>query len=224
MKEVMNMVLVMFGAPGVGKGSQASILSRSLNIPHISTGDILRENITKGTELGSKAKRYMDTGALVPDDIIIGLFKERIKQDDCSNGFILDGFPRTLSQAEYLDAMLKHESIPIDAVVNISLADEAIVARLCGRRVCPACNEVYHILHNKPAKDGICNTCGGELIQRVDDSEATIRNRLKVYHAQTQSLLAYYRSTRNVVDVTSQQEITETARQMFGLLHLEYKG
>ncbi len=218
------MVLVMFGAPGVGKGSQASILSRTLTIPHISTGDLLRENVAKGTELGNKAKGYMDSGALVPDDITIGLFQERIRRDDCKNGFILDGFPRTLSQAEYLDAMLKAESIPIDAVVNISLDDEAIVARLCGRRVCPACNEVYHILYNKPSKDGVCDKCGGDLIQRVDDSEATIRNRLKVYHAQTQSLLAYYRSTRNVVDVASQEEITDTTKQMFGLLNLEYKG
>lgn len=215
------MVLVMFGAPGVGKGSQASVLSKVLHIPHISTGDIFRENVAKETSLGLIAKAHMDTGSLVPDDITIQLIVDRIRHEDCTDGFILDGFPRTLSQAEHLDVVLGNNNISIDAIVNITLEDEEIIARLGERRICPSCSLVYHLVHKKPERHGVCNNCNNLLIQRDDDTESTIRRRLDVYHAQTKPLLSYYRATHQVHDIKSQKEIGETTALIFGVLGIE---
>lgn len=215
------MVLVMFGAPGVGKGSQANVLSRALHIPHISTGDIFRENVANGTELGLIAKEHMDQGTLVPDEITIRLIMDRIRQGDCKDGFILDGFPRTLSQAEHLDDELKKNSIAIDAVVNIILGDADIVARLTGRRICPSCSLVYHLVHKKPERVGRCNTCKKQLVQRDDDTESTIRRRLQIYHAQTKPLLLYYRKKHMVCDIKSQMDICDTTNLVFKALGIE---
>jgi len=215
------MVLVVFGAPGVGKGSQATVLSKTLHIPHISTGDIFRENVSNETDLGRIVKVYMDQGSLVPDEITINLIMDRIRKGDCINGFILDGFPRTLSQAEHLDDVLKKEAWSIDAIINICLADDKIIARLTGRRVCPSCNLVYHLLHRKPDRAGKCNHCKTMLVQRDDDTEATIRKRLQVYHTKTKALLAYYRKTHTLFDIESREDISDTTSQIFDALDIE---
>ncbi len=217
------MVLIIFGAPGVGKGSQANILSNTLQIPHISTGDIFRENVSNGTELGRIVKGYMDQGALVPDNITISLIMDRIRKDDCTKGFILDGFPRTMSQAEHLDTMLIQAAININAIVNIILDDDEIISRLTGRRICPSCNLVYHLKYKKPVHPGRCNKCKNRLVQREDDTESTIYKRLRIYHAQTESLLSYYRNVHMVFDVKSQAEITETTKHIFDALCIEEK-
>lgn len=209
------MILILFGAPGVGKGSQANILSHELRIPHISTGDIFRENVANNTELGKIAKEHMDKGSLVPDEITISLILDRIRKDDCVNGFIFDGFPRTLPQAEHLEQALEAEDLSIDAVVNITLEDEKIVHRLSGRRVCPSCNQVYHLMYMKPYNAGKCDKCGTKLIQRMDDTESTIRKRLQVYDAQTRSVLSYYRNIHAVLDVLSQEDIDQTTQRIF---------
>ncbi len=209
------MILIMFGAPGVGKGSQANILSDALRIPHISTGDIFRENVATSTELGKIAKEHMDKGLLVPDEITIGLILDRIRKDDCRRGFIFDGFPRTLPQAEYLEKALEGEKMSIDAVINITLDDEKIVDRLTGRRVCPSCNLVYHLTYKKPHSVGTCNNCRTNLVQRLDDTEAIIRKRLQVYEAHTRTVLSYYRKRHPVLDVLSEEAIDATTLQIF---------
>ncbi|MGL4363152.1 MAG: adenylate kinase [Cellulosilyticaceae bacterium] len=195
------MRLILLGAPGAGKGTQAEMLMKLYNIPTISTGNIFREHISKNTVLGQEAKRYMDEGKLVPDELVIELVKDRIVKDDCKNGMILDGFPRTIPQAEALDAMLVQLNMPIDYVVNVDVADEAIVDRMAGRIVCPSCGASYHKINNAETVQGICNECSTGLIQREDDKEETVKKRLEVYHAQTKPLIDHYAAQGKVVTV-----------------------
>ena len=203
------MILILLGAPGVGKGTQGALISKEYNIPQISTGDILRNEVKNKTELGKKAKVYMDKGELVPDDVIIGMMENRIKQDDCKNGFILDGFPRTVAQAEAFDEMLKKNGLELDKVLLIDVPEEEIIERLTGRRVCPSCGAVYHIKNNPPKKEGICDQCGSELVQRDDDKEEVVRNRLEVYKKNTMPLINYYIKTSKLVKIDGTGEINE---------------
>ena len=182
------MKIIMLGAPGAGKGTQAEIVAEKFGIPTVSTGNIIREALKNGTEMGLKAKSFIEAGQLVPDEVVIGIIKERLAKDDCKNGFILDGFPRTIPQAEALDAM----GISIDKVVDIEVPDENIMERMTGRRVCGTCGASYHLMFKKPLKDGICDSCGGELVQRKDDAPETVSDRLKVYHEQTEPLKDFY--------------------------------
>lgn len=185
------MKIIFLGAPGAGKGTQAEIVAEKYAIPTISTGNIIREALKNGTEMGLKAKAFIEAGQLVPDEVVIGIIKERLAKGDCDNGFILDGFPRTIPQAEALDAM----GIIIDKVVDIEVPDEAIAERMTGRRVCPDCGASYHIVNKKPEKEGICDSCGAALVQRKDDAPETVADRLKVYHDQTEPLKGYYEQT-----------------------------
>lgn len=200
------MKLILLGAPGAGKGTQAEVISDKLSIPAISTGNIIREALANGTEMGLKAKSFIDAGKLVPDDVVIGIIKERLAKDDCANGFILDGFPRTIPQAEALDTM----GVIIDRVISIEVADEAIARRMSGRRVCKGCGSSYHLEYKKPAVEGICNACGGELIQRKDDHPDTVLDRLKVYHEQTEPLKGYYEKKGILRIVEGQEEVADT--------------
>ncbi len=195
------MILVLLGAPGVGKGTQAEFISREFGIPQISTGDILRKEVKEGSELGKQAKKYMDSGALVPDDVIVGMMEKRIKADDCRNGFILDGFPRTTDQAEALDKMLEKNSLTLDKVILIDVPKNEIVERLTGRRVCSKCGAVYHIKNNPPKTEGVCDKCGGELIQRDDDTKEVVENRLKVYEESTMPLIYYYKKANKLAKI-----------------------
>ena len=183
------MKLILLGAPGAGKGTQAEIISKKLNIPTISTGNILREAIKNGTPTGLKAKEFMDNGKLVPDDVIIGIVRERVAREDCANGYILDGVPRTIPQAQALE----DAGIHFDCVVSIEIADSVIEARMTGRRVCGSCGASFHIAANPPKKEGVCDLCGGELVIRKDDAPETVKNRLKVFHTETEALKDFYR-------------------------------
>ncbi|MDD6352038.1 MAG: adenylate kinase [Lachnospiraceae bacterium] len=196
------MKIVMLGAPGAGKGTIASRLSVKYGIPHISTGDIFRANIKNGTELGKKAKFYMDQGLLVPDELTCDLVMDRISQDDCKKGFILDGFPRTIPQAEALTDALDEKDEQMDYALNVILSDDKIVKRMSGRRTCPKCGAVYHIVTLPPKKEGICDKCGSALVQRADDSEETVKKRLEVYHEQTEPLIEYYHRAGIIVEVS----------------------
>lgn len=180
------------GPPGAGKGTQAALIKEAFQIPHISTGDMFREAMRNETKVGLEAKKYIDNGMLVPDSVTNALVKERLSQADCKNGFLLDGFPRNISQAEALDNILSELNIKLDAVINIEVEFSILVDRVVGRRICPKCGAGYHIKNLKPKKDGICDVCGSELIQRKDDNEETIKTRLNVYSEQTKPLLAYY--------------------------------
>jgi len=204
------MNLILLGAPGAGKGTQAKLISEKYGIPQIATGDILREAVTSGTELGRKAKEFMDRGELVPDEIVIGIVKERLAQPDCENGFILDGFPRTLIQAEALDNILAEMNKKIDAVINIDVSEEEIIKRITYRRTCKKCGAIYHLIYNPPKEDKKCDKCGGELYQRDDDKEETVRERFRVYRERTEPLIDYYKKkgllhnvdgTKNIKDV-----------------------
>jgi len=186
------MRLIFVGPPGAGKGTQASRLSAERGIPQVSTGDALRQAVKAGTEMGVKAKASMDAGQLVPDEIVIGIVRERLGSDACRDGFILDGFPRNTGQAEVLGAILQDFSAPVDRVVAFTVDDEALVARLSGRRTCPSCHAMFHIAYAAPKQDGVCDRCGGALVQRDDDHEDVIRKRLAVYAAETRPLLEYY--------------------------------
>ncbi len=186
------MKIIMLGAPGAGKGTQAKMLAAKYDIPHISTGDIFRANIKNGTELGAKAKEYMDKGLLVPDELVVDLIMDRFKADDCKNGYILDGFPRTIPQAEALDKALTAVGESIDYAINVEVPDENIVNRMSGRRACVGCGATYHIKYNPTKEEGKCDTCGADLILRDDDKPETVLNRLSVYHDQTQPLIDYY--------------------------------
>ena len=200
------MNLILLGAPGAGKGTQAEVICDKLGVPTISTGNIIREALSKGTEMGIKAKSFIDAGQLVPDEVVIGIIKERLAKDDCKNGFILDGFPRTIPQAEALDAM----GVVIDKVIDIEVPDEKIVQRLSGRRVCADCGASYHLEYKKPEKEGICNVCGGKLVQRKDDHPDTVLDRLKVYHEQTEPLKDYYSKAGLLKVVEGQEEVAAT--------------
>lgn len=201
------MKLILLGAPGAGKGTQAEVICEHLNIPTISTGNIIRAALKAETEMGLKAKEFINNGQLVPDDVVIGIIKERLAEDDCNNGFILDGFPRTIPQAEALDEM----GIEIDKVIDIEVPDEKIVERMSGRRVCPACGNSYHLLYKKPEKDGICNACGAELIIRADDHPDTVKDRLEVYHSQTEPLKDFYGKKNKLFIVEGQEEVKDTS-------------
>ena len=192
------MKIIMLGAPGAGKGTQADKICAKYNIPHISTGDIFRANIKNNTELGQKAKSYMDKGELVPDELVVDLVVDRIKADVCANGYVLDGFPRTIPQAEALDAALAAINDKVDYAINVEVPDENIINRMSGRRACVACGATYHIVHIPTKVEGICDKCGAELILRDDDKPETVKNRLNVYHEQTQPLIDYY-TAKNVL-------------------------
>ena len=188
------MKIIMLGAPGAGKGTQAKKIAAKYGIPHISTGDIFRANIKNGTELGKKAKTYMDQGLLVPDELVVDLVVDRVNQDDCKNGYVLDGFPRTIPQAEALTEALEKMGQKVDFAINVNVPDENIVKRMGGRRACVTCGATYHMVYAPTKKEGICDTCGGELILRDDDKPETVQKRLNVYHDQTQPLIDYYTS------------------------------
>ena len=200
------MNLILLGAPGAGKGTQAAVISERLNIPQISTGNIIREALRSGTEMGLKAKSFMDAGQLVPDEVVIGIIKDRLANDDCENGFILDGFPRTIPQAEALDEM----GVVINKVIDIEVPDEIIINRLSGRRVCEKCGRPYHTESLKPKVDGICDDCTGALIQRKDDQIDTIKNRLNIYHSETEPLKDYYEAQGKLAVVDGQDTVDET--------------
>ena len=190
---------ILLGPPGAGKGTQAVKIVEKYGIPHISTGDIFRENIKKGTELGKKAQEYMNKGELVPDDLVIAIATARLLEDDCKNGFLLDGFPRTVYQAEKLDEFLEAHNSKIDKVVDISVGKEELMIRLTGRRVCKKCGASYHIVNIPPKQEGVCDICGGPLIQRDDDNAETAANRIEVYEEQTRPLVDYYKKAGNLV-------------------------
>ncbi|MCI8602431.1 MAG: adenylate kinase [Oscillospiraceae bacterium] len=200
------MKLILLGAPGAGKGTQAEVICSTLNIPAISTGNILREAVKNGTALGMEAKAYMDGGKLVPDELVIGILKERLAKDDCKAGFILDGFPRTVPQAEALDRM----GIVIDKVIDLEVSDEAITKRMSGRRVCESCGASYHLEFKPSKEEGVCDKCGGKTVQRKDDHPDTVKERLEVYHAQTEPLKGYYQKTGKLAIVEGQDEVSET--------------
>ena len=213
------MKIIMLGAPGAGKGTQAKQIADHYRIPHISTGDIFRANIKEGTELGKKAKEYMDKGALVPDELTCDLVVDRIGKDDCKNGFVLDGFPRTIPQAEALDAALSDMGQSMDYAVDVDVPDEAIIGRMSGRRACLNCGATYHIVSIPPKKEGICDRCGEKLVQRDDDKEETVKNRLNVYHEQTQPLIAFYQEKgilRTVDGTRPMDEVFDAIQAILG--------
>lgn len=212
------MKIVMLGAPGAGKGTQAIKIADKYDIPHISTGDIFRANIKGGTELGQKAKSYIDKGELVPDEVTIGMLLDRIAQDDCKNGYVLDGFPRTIPQAESLTEALKSQGDQIDFALNIDVPDEAIIERMSGRRACPKCGATYHIVFAAPKTENICDKCGTELIIRSDDKPETVKDRLNVYHQQTEPLIAYYKAAGVLREVDGTQELPKVFEDVVAIL------
>lgn len=208
------MKLILLGAPGAGKGTQAEKICEKLNIPAISTGNILRAAVKDGTEMGLKAKSYMDAGQLVPDEVVIGIIKDRLNDDDCKNGFILDGFPRTIPQAQ----ALLNSGVDIDKVIDIEVPDEAITKRMSGRRVCSKCANSYHIEYKKPKVEGICDACGGELIQRKDDAPQTVLDRLVEYHKMTEPLKGFYENLGKLKVVEGQEDVADTTKLVFAAL------
>ena len=211
------MNLILLGAPGAGKGTQAEIICAKLNIPSISTGNILRAAVKEGTEMGLKAKSFMDAGALVPDDVIVGIVKERLAEPDCANGFILDGMPRTIPQAEALE----QHGIDVDTALSIEIADETIIERMSGRRTCKDCSATFHIVSNPPKVEGKCDFCGGELTIRKDDAPETVKARLDVYHAETEPLKDFYAQRGKLVKVDNQPTIEATTAAIEKALGLE---
>ena len=208
------MNLILLGAPGAGKGTQAEKIVEKYGIPAVSTGNIIRAALKNGTEMGLKAKSYMEAGQLVPDEVVIGIIQDRLKEDDCKNGFILDGFPRTIPQAQALEDM----GIRIDKVVDIEVSDEAITKRMSGRRVCSQCANSYHLEYKKPKVDGICDACGGKLVQRKDDAPETVQARLKEYHEMTEPLKDFYKKLGKLVIVDGQEEVKDTTALVFAAL------
>jgi len=200
------MKMILLGAPGAGKGTQAEILSREYNIPTISTGNILRAAMKNGTPVGLKAKAFVEAGQLVPDDVIIGIIEERLSQSDCANGYILDGVPRTIPQAEAMEA----KGIEIDCALSIEVADQTIIDRMSGRRTCKNCSQTFHVLYHPPKQDGVCDFCGGELTIRKDDAPETVKNRLDVYHKETEPLKAFYEQRGKLISVEGQPTIEAT--------------
>lgn len=203
------MKIIMLGAPGAGKGTQAKQIAAKYSIPHISTGDIFRANIKNGTDLGKKAKEYMDQGLLVPDELTCDLVVDRIQQDDCKKGYILDGFPRTIPQAEALDAALEKLGESMDYAINVEVPDENIVNRMGGRRACTSCGATYHVVYNAPAKENVCDSCGAELVLRDDDKPETVQKRLGVYHDQTQPLIDFYTKKGIIAEVDGTMDMKD---------------
>lgn len=210
------MRLVFLGPPGAGKGTQSEKLSKELNIPHISTGDIFRKNIKEQTTLGIKAKEYMDKGLLVPDDIVVEIVKTRLLESDCKEGFMLDGFPRTEVQAKALDKALIEMGLKLDCVINIEVPSEELISRLTGRRVCKECGATYHIKYDPPKTEGTCSSCGGPLIQRNDDTRETVERRLKVYRAETEPLIQYYTDKNILITLDGKKEAGEVFEDLKG--------
>lgn len=208
------MKIIMLGAPGAGKGTQAKMIAEKYTIPHVSTGDIFRANIKNGTELGKKAKTYMDAGQLVPDELTVDLLMDRIAKEDCANGYVLDGFPRTIPQAECLEKALAAKGESIDYAINVEVPDENIVKRMGGRRACVTCGATYHVVHIPPKKEGICDKCGSSLILRDDDKPETVKNRLNVYHDQTQPLIDFYQKKGVLKEVDG----TKDMKDVFGAI------
>jgi adenylate kinase len=204
---MMVMKLILLGPPGAGKGTQAANIIETFSIPHISTGDIFRKNIKEGTELGKKAKEYMDRGELVPDTLVVEIVEDRLKAGDCKSGFLLDGFPRTVFQAEALDKVLDNMGAGLDYVVNVVVDPELLVERAVGRRICRDCGSTYHIKYNPPKEESVCDKCSGELYQRSDDNADTVTNRIRVYMDETSPLIEYYRVKGNLINVDGQQDI-----------------
>lgn len=212
------MKIIMLGAPGAGKGTQAKKIADKYSIPHISTGDIFRANIKNGTELGNKAKTYMDQGLLVPDELVVDLVADRVQQEDCTKGYVLDGFPRTIPQAEALDAALEKMGTKVDYAVNVEVPDENIINRMAGRRACVGCGATYHIVHIPTKTEGICDRCGQELILRDDDKPETVKKRLDVYHEQTQPLIDYYTGKEVLVEVDGTKAMEDVFQAIVEIL------
>lgn len=212
------MKLIMLGAPGAGKGTQAKKISAKYGIPHISTGDIFRTNIKGGTELGMKAKAFMDQGQLVPDEITIGMLLDRIKEEDCVKGYVLDGFPRTIPQAESLTRALTELGDKIDYAVNVDVPDENIINRMSGRRACLGCGQTYHVVYNAPKKEDVCDACGEGLVLRDDDKPETVKKRLDVYHEQTQPLIDYYKNAGVLAEVDGTQDLEKVFQDIVKVL------
>ena len=212
------MKIIMLGAPGAGKGTQAKMIADKYGVPHISTGDIFRANIKNGTELGMEAKKYMDQGLLVPDELTVRILLYRVAQDDCKNGYVLDGFPRTIPQAEVLDSELTKLGDHIDYAINVDVPDENIVKRMSGRRACLTCGATYHIEHVPPKKEGICDVCGSELVLRDDDKPETVKQRLEVYHTQTQPLIDYYTKEGILKEVDGTQDLQKVFDDITAIL------
>ena len=212
------MKIIMLGAPGAGKGTQAKKIAAKYNIPHISTGDIFRANIKNGTELGKKAKTYMDQGLLVPDELVVDLVVDRVNKDDCVNGYVLDGFPRTIPQAEALDAALSALGQAVDYAINVEVPDENIVNRMSGRRACVSCGATYHIVYAPTKVENVCDHCGGNLILRDDDKPETVQKRLNVYHDQTQPLIDYYTKKNILVEVDGTVDLKDVFDAIVGIL------
>jgi adenylate kinase len=217
-KEVKIMKIVMLGAPGAGKGTQAKMIASKYQIPHISTGDIFRANIKNGTELGKKAKQYMDQGLLVPDELTVDLVIDRLSQEDCAKGYILDGFPRTIPQAQALDVALAKRGEKMDYAIDVDVPDENIVNRMSGRRACTGCGATYHIINNPSAKGDLCEVCGEKLVQRDDDKPETVAKRLGVYHDQTQPLIEYYTGQSILKTVDGTQDMNDVFAAITNIL------
>lgn len=212
------MKIIMLGAPGAGKGTQAKKIAEKYQIPHISTGDIFRFNIKEGTELGRKAKEYMDQGLLVPDELTIGMLMDRIEKEDCKPGYVLDGFPRNIPQAESLRNALTKLEQKIDFAINVDVPDETIISRMSGRRACVSCGATYHIVYNPSKIPGVCDVCGSELVLRDDDKPETVKKRLSVYHEQTQPLIEYYKNEGVLVDVDGTQKLNKVFSDITAIL------
>ncbi|RII22299.1 adenylate kinase [Streptomyces sp. YIM 130001] len=217
------MRIVLVGPPGAGKGTQAAYLAENLSIPHISTGDLFRANISQGTELGKQAKAYMDAGNLVPDEVTIGMAKDRMEQPDAENGFLLDGFPRNVSQAEALDASLTSDGVQLDAVLDLEVPEDEVVKRIAGRRICKnESSHVFHVTYSPPQQEGVCDTCGGELYQRGDDSEETVRRRLEVYHSETEPIIDYYKAQGLVVTISALGKVSDVTQRAMDALKRDH--
>lgn len=213
------MRIVLVGPPGAGKGTQAAYLAKNLAIPHISTGDLFRANMSQGTVLGQKAKEYMSAGQLVPDSVTIGMAEDRMDQEDAEGGFLLDGFPRNLGQAEALDGYLKGKGLSLDAVLDLEVPEDEVVKRIAGRRICRNdSSHVFHVVYNAPKSEGVCDVCGGELYQRDDDREDTVRKRLEVYHSETEPIIDYYKSQNLVVTISALGKVEDVTQRAMAAL------